>query len=207
MPETLVKQAGGGSIADAIMNNDNSESMNFDKGGYAFHKPKSSDSYRRNFPMKYNMDYVPRAVDGSTDASLTVSNYHSEFNAPDGWVVYGVWTPPGPTGTPTPYPGGLCHVTFAWSIEYWHYDVWVGKQLPPLGAEEYLDIMQLIGRAPQFHCNSLHISDIRRWYNKAMPFAHKIAPTVFKLLRSLGPQASTAAGVLEAVGNILPNEW
>lgn len=204
--ESLVRNVAGGQATDTVENLDESVTMDFHRGGYAFHKPRSSKSYERIVPIKHNADYQPRSVDGSSSIAMTVSGYFSNLTAPDGWVAYAVNTPQSPSGILIPtWPGGIAHVTFCFSIEYWHNDVWVMKELPPLGPADYAAIMQLIGTADQFHTNALHLSDLKNWYNKASPYVRKIAPSLLRLVKMLHPGAAGMAGVIEALGQALPN--
>lgn len=205
--ESVVKNADGEDPNALLDNMPGSVGMDFSKGGYAFHKPRTEASFERRIPFKHNNDYVPRAVFGSDAPQHTVSSYTCDLLAPDGWLAYAVTTPPNVLGgAAAAYPGGIVHTTYSFSVEYWHYDVWIGKRLPPLGASAFDDVMERIATAPQFHENPLHVEDLRRWYNGAMPVLKKFGPGVRTLLSLLFPEAIPVLAGLETVGGLLPDE-
>lgn len=206
--ESFVTNANGGSATDTVINLEGSDSRDFTKGGYAFHKPYSVDSYEMQQPFRFNISYNPQGVQGTTAVSLAVSDYTSYMEPPDGWVVYAVATPPSSTGAGAPWPGGLIHVTHCFSIEYRTNDVWVGKELPPTGSNmiAYDEMMSLIGRAPQFHENPLHVKDLISWYNRVSPFASRMMPGIVGLLSRLGPNGAMLAAILRGIQTVAPSQ-
>jgi len=204
--DSIVKNAAGGSPNDLIANIPGASDIDFAHGGYAFHKPRTQDSYKQHIPFKNNDDYVPRAVEGFDTPSKVISSYHSEIEAPDGWLLYGVTTPEASLGSNT-WPGGLCHVTYSFSVEYWNYDVWVEHRLPDEGVEEFNDVMQIVSHAPQFHENALHLSDLKRWYNGALPKLRQFGPGVLNLVAMAFPQLKPLMTVLANVPSVMPDKW
>jgi len=203
--ESVVTNAAGQDPNALLDNIPGSKGIDFSKGGYAFHKPRTQASFEKRIPFKHNGDYVPRAVFGNDSPQNTVSSYTSDLLVPDGWLAYAVTTPPNVVGaTTTPYPGGIVHVTYSFSVEYWHYDIWIGTKLPALGTAGFDDIMSLIATAPQFHENPLHVADLKRWYNGAMPVLRKLGPGVKDLLTMLFPQAAPGLMMMETIGSMLP---
>lgn len=205
--EGFVKNAAGRSATSMVQNMDSSVTMDFDMGCYAWHKPRSQSAYKRMTPFLHNNDFDPRAIDGASGIS-SIANYKSEIEPPDGWLVYAVTVPASVIGVSPDitYPGGLVHVTDSYSCEYWHYDIWIPRSLPALGAEEYEEMMELVGTAPQFHTNALHIEDLKKWYNAASPVVRAIAPSLFKLLRMIGGPTAQGANIAQAVGQLLPDQ-
>jgi len=203
MVESFVHNAGGGSATDMVINMDSSDTRDFSKGGYAFHKPYSAASYEMQTPFKYNLEFNPQGFRGEIGHS-TISNFESLMEPPDGWLVYAVTTPPGPVGSAPPWPGGLAHVTVAFSIEYLNNDVWLDKKRPTMGEFEYAKIMELVGSAQQFHDNPLHIADLKRWYNGISPIASSVAPSLITLLSTLGSKGRAGAAVVEMLRRLLP---
>ena len=204
--ESLVKNCAGGDATNTVANLDNAVTINYDRGGYAFHKPRSSEAYKRSIPFLHNNDFDPRGIEGFTTMDAVISNYKSEIDSD--WLVYAITTPPNPEGGSVDFPGGLAHITESASVEYWHYDMWIGKALPPLGHDDFNDVMELVGLAPQFHENALHVADLKRWYNSASPKVKMIAPALFKLMRAVGgPIGGNLAAAAETVGQMLPETW
>lgn len=206
--ESIVKNASGGTPNNLIDNIPGSVGMDFHKGAYAFHKPKTEASFEKQIPFKHNMDYVPRAVFGVTNSTLTVSSSRSNINVPDGWLVYGVYTPEAVfSGSDKTYPGGIAHVTYSFSVEYWHYDVWIASKLPALGASQFNNVMQLLSTCPQFHENALHVRDLKRWYNGVMPTLKMFGPGIKALLLRVAPELAPLIVAASVGASALPDRW
>lgn len=206
LPEGFVSNCGGASVLDLLGNAPNPDNRTFAKGGYAFHKPCTNTAYDIRTVFKYNNSYTPTAL--GTPQSSAIADFVSYIDDQDGWLMYGVQVPTSDdTFGNSPYPGGLCHVTYAFSIEYRCTDVWVGRAMPQGGPSEYDELMSLVSRAPQFHENPLHISDLKRWYNHASPYVRTLAPSLLAILSRFGPQGAAIATALGAAGRILPNRW
>jgi hypothetical protein len=204
--ESVVKNSGGGIPNNLVDNVTESVGMDFHKGGYAFHKPRTASAYQKAAPFRHNVDYIPRAVYGSSNPDDTVSSYHCDMISPDGWLAYAVTTPPAVAGGvgSVPFPGGIAHITYSFSVEYWHYDVWIGKQMPPTGVERFNAVMELISGAPQFHENALHLSDLKRWYNNVIPTVKDISPALLDMIAALFPQYAPVTSVIKRAGTLLP---
>lgn len=203
--ESIVKNASGAQPNTLIDNIPGSSGFDFHKGAYAFHKPRTERSYSKQVPFKHNVDYVPRAVYGSVSSAQTLCSSHSAMNVPDGWLVLGVTTPLTMGTTTSNYAGGIAHVTYSFSVEYWHYDVWIGTKLPPLGASSFDNVMQLIATAPQFHENALHVKDLKRWYNGAMPTLKAFGPGIKALLMRVAPELAPLIYALGVGASMLPD--
>jgi hypothetical protein len=204
--ESVVKNAGGGIPNNLVDNVTESVGMDFHRGGYAFHKPRTAQAYQKANPFRHNVDYVPRAVYGSSNPDDTISSYHCDMVSPDGWLAYAVTTPPAVAGGvgSVPFPGGIAHVTYSFSVEYWHYDVWIGKQVPPTGVERFNAVMEMISEAPQFHENALHFSDLKRWYNNVMPTVKAISPALLEAVSAIFPQYSAVFKAAAGLGSMMP---
>lgn len=206
--ESFVTNAQGGSAVDTIINLEGSDTRDFKKGGYAFHKPYSSDSYTMQQPFRFNINYNPQNIQGVTSTVQAVSDYTSYMEPPDGWVVYAIATPPSVIGGVTSWPGGLCHISHYYSVEFRTNDVWIGKSLPPFGSQmlAYDEMMSYVGTAVQFHDNPFHIRDLLKWYNAASPVASAIAGPAMAILSKLGPRGKMLASVIQTAKDILPSQ-
>lgn len=204
--ESFVTNANGGSATDTIINLSGSDTRDFKRGGYAFHKPYSPDSYEMQQPFRFNILYNPQSINGTTSRSLALSDYVSYMEPPDGWVVYAVNTPPTVTGVGSAWPGGIIHVTHAFSVEYKTNDVWLGQETPPTGSNMvmYDETMSLVGRAAQFYDNPFHVRDLIKWYNSASPVASAALPSIIAVLQRMGPQAQLLAQALRLAQQVLP---
>jgi hypothetical protein len=204
--ESFVTNAQGGSATDTIINLSGSDTRDFKRGGYAFHKPYSPDSYEMQQPFRFNIVYNPQSINGTTQRSQALSDYVSYMEPPDGWVVYGVNTPPTVTGVGSAWPGGIIHVTHAFSVEYKTNDVWLGQEAPPTGSHMimYDETMSLVGNAAQFYDNPFHVRDLIKWYNSASPVASAALPAVLALLQKLGPQGILLSQALRIAQKVLP---
>lgn len=204
--ESIVKNANGGPPNNLIDNIPGSVGVDYHKGAYAFHKPRTEASFEKVTPFKHNVDYVPRALYGVTSSALTVCSTRSNINVPDGWLVYGVTTPSSVIGgVDTTYPGGYAHVTYSFSVEYWHYDIWIGTKLPPLGASQFNNVMQLLSTCQQFHENKMHIADLKKWYNGAMPTLKMFGPGIKAVLLRIAPELAPLIMAASAAASAMPD--
>lgn len=199
--EGFVSNANSGTISDTMINLAGSDTRDFNLGGYAYLKPRTQESFDLEHPIVFNIDRNPQSVYGNTGAS-TVCDYVSYFEPPDGWLCYGVYTPKAiiTSGAAPNYAGAIAHVTYDWSVEYTHNDMWLPLKAAPIGDPQFNEIMRLVVSAPQFHENPLHIEDIKRWYNAAVPIAKTIAPGVLLALSKMPGRIGTIAKFLLAAG-------
>jgi hypothetical protein len=201
--ESFVSNANGGSATNTVINLQGSDTRDFKRGGYGFHKPYTMDAYEMQTPFKFNVDYSPNA--GTAPTVAQVSDYVSFMEPPDGWVMYAVQTPQDILGG-TGWPGGIAHITYTFSVEYKTNDVWIGKEMPRSGPQTvmYDETMSMVGDAVQFHDNPFHVSDLLRWYNAASPIASASMPVVAALLSRMGPQGAALAALLRVMKKVLP---
>jgi hypothetical protein len=208
-PEGLFTQLAGEPVPNAFSALEGSDTRDFEKGGYAFHMPMSANSYWMQTPVVYNSLASPAAVSGSA-SSREIGDYVSYINPPDGWLLYAVQTAPNVVGgAAADWPGGVFHVTYAWSVEYQTRDVWIRRELPPFQSQPlaHADIMAVLARAPQFHDNPFHWDTLKRWYNGAAKLGGAGLPLLVRYLNALGPEGQAIAAILRGLGFILPKEW
>lgn len=135
----------------------------FKHGFYGWHRPLTRDSFTFTRPLRYNIDYTVSADTASATLG-GLSNYVSYMDVPDGWMVMAFNTPASVV-TGTGYPGGLFHVTAAWSVEFATNDIWFDPRPPSmLRTSQLNDFLEVaLARIPQFTENDVHVDELLSW--------------------------------------------
>jgi len=145
--------------------------------------------------FEHNVKYTGLASDPIPSRATLIK---AESVERDSWTVLAVKFPPNPlsaTSSGVMYPGALFHVSFAFAIEGKSNDPWFGRQRVR-NAPSAHELVHLLATARILHENPLHVADMKRWYNSAMPYLKLAAPTLLALLDGFLPGASKIAGPL-----------
>jgi hypothetical protein len=163
---------------------DDSTEMPLKKGIYGFMKPSSTHVYDIQIPFKTNSNGV-------------LKSYYVAPQPINGWLVISA-----STGLEDgAYPGGSCHLTATFGVEFSTKDAWQYTS-PPLYSTLVFDQAQEILRtAPQWHENPAHWADILNFLRKTGKGVLSMAPTLLAVARILAPQFSPAYDVADKVAH------
>lgn len=175
-----------------------SESMNGAKGAYVFARPLSVAELEMRQVFNHNPAYTGVMTDRDNALESLIK---TESGFADSWTLLAVQFPPNAGMGTSVHPGALFHTTFAYCLEGHTNDPWYNRALGQK-TDLHALVVALKG-AKLLHDNPFHISDLRRWYNSAMPYAKFVAPTLLRLLASFHPAAATAGS---AIMGALPAE-
>jgi len=162
--------------------------MDFRQGIYGWLRPTGANSFKKDRPMRYNLDFT--VTDAGAANAYGLGNYISYIDTADGWLYLGADTPIGLDGAAVAgqelYPGGLMHLTYAWSVEYTSNDIWLNPVSAP--RVRIVDLDDALERAvrdiPQFTSNAMHIRDLIKWIRTE---AREIGTGMTSFVNKFGP--------------------
>jgi hypothetical protein len=151
-----------------------SDRLNFETGGYCFAKPDVSDLSVRAFAT----------VDVS---EIQVTSYGTELTMLGDWLYAGVSLQKDLDQNPL---GNIYDLQVGWSVCFQTMDPWYAQVQGGLGGNQINDLVDLLGKMDQFHCNPFHFSDILGWLKKAGSTILNVAPGIAEAVSAAMPETA-----------------
>lgn len=168
-------------------------------GAYIWAKPLHADELRMRRVFEHNVRYTGLSSDATPSATTVIA---AESANAESWTILVAKFPPNALAGTTVYPGAVFHTSFAFAIEGRSNDPWYGRQrVRNVPSAESLVVT--LASAKILHENPLHVADLRRWYNSAVPYIKHVAPSLLALLNKVVPGAEFVGS---HVVNLLPEQ-
>jgi hypothetical protein len=166
---------------DRITEFPNAVVMPYKGGMYGFHKPNSVTELELVRPVRY----AGTTVQGTSAGPQ--NNVDAPILTTSGWVLLVTKVPYSESAGVITAASAQIYTTVCFGVEYQSIDQWILQAIPKLPHEEFVRMLHEVRDIPQFHCNPMHFSDIMNWVKRAGSHAMKVAPTLIRALKTIGP--------------------